>query len=198
MYFPNPNAVCSCKIDPFLFKSQNPPLKVDKSAASTTHKFWTAAGYNKTGSKTEHCSPDPRGGARFVQGSTAGYMGIYDFAGIENTLSLLTKPALPTSIGASYTIIEGESDITARVMLKGKGKRADGGVQTKMNDGTDKVTFEDIDGLEWIAAADGEVRISQPPRFASLITALYGVESENTDHTPSDPFQILHTNGPKD
>jgi hypothetical protein len=85
-------------------------------------------------------------------------MGIYDFAGIENTLSLLTKPALPTSIGASYTIIEGESDITARVMLKGKGKRADGGVQTKMNDGTDKVTFEDIDGLEWIAAADGEVR----------------------------------------
>ena len=37
------------------------------------------------------------------------------------------------------------------------------------------------------------VGISQSPRSASLITALYGVQSESTDPTPSDPFPIPDT-----
>lgn len=136
---------------------QNPPKKEDASGASTTHKFWNAEGINEDGKKTEHNSPDPRGGNRYIQGSTAGYMGIYDFTGVTTTLNGLTAPALPTSIAATYTIVEGESKISDRVDLGGKGKRADGNYQSHMRDSSaDKNTFEDIDGLEWIAAADNK------------------------------------------
>jgi hypothetical protein len=130
---------------------QEPPL-ID-GAVSSTMKFWTAAGRDAGGKKTEHNSPDPRGNARFVQGSTAGYMGIYDATGITATLTGLAAGALPGSFDATYEIIEGESDISDRIYLGGKGKRADGNDQTHMYDGSDKNTFEDIDGLEWFAAA---------------------------------------------
>lgn len=132
---------------------QEPP-NVD-GAASATHKFWTAAGRDKGGSKTEHCSPDPRGGNRYVHGSTAGYIGMYDFTGITATLGALAAGALPPSFPATYEIVEGESIISDRILLRGKGLRADGKLQTHMMDGSDKATFEDVDGLEWIAAADG-------------------------------------------
>ena len=136
---------------------QNPPKNEDASGASTTHKFWNAEGINEDGKKTEHNSPDPRGGNRYIQGSTAGYMGIYDFTGVTATLNALDAPALPTSIAATYTIVEGESKISDRIDLGGKGKRADGNDQTMMRDSSaDKNTFEDIDGLEWIAAADNK------------------------------------------
>jgi hypothetical protein len=36
------------------------------------------------------------------------------------------------------------------------------------------------------------------PNPGTLFTALYGVQSESTDPTPSDPFPIPHTRGPKD
>ena len=85
-------------------------------------------------------------------------MGIYDFTtGVTNSISGLTAPALPTSIAATYTIVEGESKISDRIDLRCKGKRADGNDQTMMMDkSADKDTFEDIDGLEWIAAADNK------------------------------------------
>jgi hypothetical protein len=123
---------------------------------STTHTFWNSAGRDTGGSKTEHNSPDPRGGKRFVQGSTAGYVGMYDFTGITAKLTALAGGALPLSFSATYEIIEGESDVSDRIVLHGKGVRADGGLQTHMNDGKNKETFEDIDGLEWIAAAGGK------------------------------------------
>lgn len=138
---------------------QNAPKTTDGLSASTTHKFWTAKGRDEGGAKTEHNSPDPRGGNRFIQGSTAGYIGIYDFsAGVSaNSFTRLTAPALPTSIAATYTIVEGESKISDRIELRCKGKRADGNDQTMMMDkSADKETFEDIDGLEWIAAADNK------------------------------------------
>ena len=136
---------------------QNPPKNEAASGASTTHKFWTGAGINEEASKTEHNSPDPRGGNRFIQGSTAGYMGIYDFTGVKDVLDALTVPNLPAKIDATYTIVEGESKVSDRIDLGGKGKRADGNDQTMMRDSSaDKHTFEDIDGLEWIAAADNK------------------------------------------
>jgi len=47
---------------------------------------------------------------------------------------------------------DGEFDELASECESSQGKRADGGDQTLMNDGKDKKTFEDIDGLEWIVA----------------------------------------------
>ena len=136
-------------------------------AASTTHKFWTAKGRDEDGKKTEHNSPDPGFDkfGTFVQGSTAGYYGIYSTPTLKTVLDGLTGSALPSSIPATYELLEGESDITARIHLGGKGKRADGGNQTMMYDGKgstpDKATFEDIDGLEWIRASDGDYFVIQ-------------------------------------
>ena len=40
--------------------------------------WWNANGYDASGSKTEHLSPDTRPGlSAFIQGSTAGYFGHY-------------------------------------------------------------------------------------------------------------------------
>ena len=134
------------------------PKKTDASGPEASYKFWTAKGRDAGGAKTEHSQPRPRGGNRFIQGSTAGYMGIYDFTtGVSNSISGLTAPALPNSIAATYTIVEGESKISDRIELRCKGKRADGNDQTMMKDkSADKDTFEDIDGLEWIAAANNK------------------------------------------
>ena len=133
-------------------------------ASVTTHKFWTAKGRDAAGAKTEHNSPYPGSGqyGTFVQGSTAGYYGIYSTPTLKTTLDGLAAGALPQSIsGATYEMIEGESKVDDRIELNGKGKRADGKYSTLMNDGTDKTTFEDIDGLEWIKASDGEYFIIQ-------------------------------------
>ena len=59
---------------------QEPPT----AGPSGDWKFWTAAGRDTRGAKTEHNSPDPRGNSRYIQGSTAGYMGIYDLTGADS------------------------------------------------------------------------------------------------------------------
>ena len=46
---------------------------------SDGYPFWNSGGRSESGSKTEHNSPDPYGGYRFIQTSTAGHYGIYDF-----------------------------------------------------------------------------------------------------------------------
>ena len=100
-----------------------------------------------------------------MQGSTAGYMGIYDLTAgnaedsrsIADVLGGLSAGQLPDYIPAGYELVEGETKISDRIDLGGKGIRADGGDQTLMNDGKAEYdTFEDIDGLEWFAAANGE------------------------------------------
>eukprot|EP00406_Dinophysis_acuminata_P007158 CAMPEP_0179231102 /NCGR_PEP_ID=MMETSP0797-20121207/11171_1 /TAXON_ID=47934 /ORGANISM="Dinophysis acuminata, Strain DAEP01" /LENGTH=764 /DNA_ID=CAMNT_0020938181 /DNA_START=98 /DNA_END=2392 /DNA_ORIENTATION=+ len=137
--------------------------------------FWNSCGRDCAGSKTEHNSPDPYGGARFMQSSTAGHFGIYDFTGVAGLLSGLSGSSFPSKIPATYTLLQGEQDITAQIALGGKGRKANGGYQTHMSDrysvssegivsDSAKVTFEDIDGLEWLAAAgtpDGYVLLQE-------------------------------------
>jgi hypothetical protein len=144
--------------------------------------FWNQGGsapgstYDTYGScKTEHNSPDPYGGARVLQSSTCGYFGIYDLTGV---LPLLTAAMadgsyFPTRIPAVYTALQGETDITAQIQLGGKGMSANGNDARRFVDsssaaaagpGGGKVTFEDIDGIEWIAAAgttDGYIVIQE-------------------------------------
>jgi len=118
--------------------------------------FWTAAGANESGSKTEHVSPDPRGGLRVLQTSTAGYFGIYDFSDLTN---LLSGGDFPQSIPATYTCLQPESDVRHMIELGGAGLYADGQNATVNPDSGQnpgKETFEDIDAVEWIAAQGGE------------------------------------------
>lgn len=129
------------------------------------NSFWTSNGRDESGAKTEHNSPDPYGGPRYIQGSTAGWMGLYDFTGVADLINTAHQSnTFPTKIPATFTLLQGEQDITAQIKLGGKGRKANGAYQTHMSDsysieadGTEtdsaKVTFEDIDGLEWIAAA---------------------------------------------
>jgi len=118
--------------------------------------FWNGNGKDASASKTEHNSPDPRGGLRVLQSSTAGYFGIYEFSALTD---LLAGGELPSSIPATYTCLQPESDIVDQVILSGKGQYADGQDARYMPDkgqNPGKSTFEDIDAVEWIAAKGGE------------------------------------------
>ena len=142
---------------------------------SDGYPFWNSGGRQTAGKKTEHNSPDPYGGYRFIQTSTAGHFGIFDYTGVLDLLSGVgagaasTLPAFPTKIPATYINIEGEVDVSDRIELGGKGMYANGGDATQNYDdyqeaGQGKVTFEDIDGFEWFAAAgtdDGYVLIQE-------------------------------------
>lgn len=133
--------------------------------------FWNQGGsspgstFETYGScKTEHNAPDPYGGPRVLQGSTCGYMGIYDLTGITDLLTT-TRAAnswFPAKIPSVYTALQGERDITAQIQLGGKGKLSNGNDARYMVDsqsaadagvGGGKKSFEDIDGLYWVAAA---------------------------------------------
>ena len=81
-----------------------------------------------SGKKTEHNSPDPYGGARFMQTSTAGYFGIYDFSGFD------LSSGFPSKIPATYTNLQGEVDVTAQIELGGKGMKANGEPQLTNSD----------------------------------------------------------------
>jgi hypothetical protein len=124
--------------------------------------FWNSCGRDCPGLKTEHNSPDPYGKPRFMQGSTAGHFGIYS---IDEGITSMLNSGLPTKIPATYTLLQGEQDITAQIELGGKGLKANGQPQTTMSDVysvaadgtiTDSAipTFEDIDGLYWIPSSD--------------------------------------------
>ena len=101
----------------------------DPQGAPAGWCFWNANGRDAPGAKTEHVSPDPRGGHRVLQGSTAGYFGIYDFSDLP---SLLSAGTLPNSIPATYTVHQPESDVVDLIELGGAGIRADGSNQTMM------------------------------------------------------------------
>jgi len=124
--------------------------------------WWNQNGKDTSGSKTEHVSPDPNGGLRVLQSSTAGYMGIYDFSDLETKLA---SGSFPDSIDATYTCLQPEKDVTGLIELGGAGKLAspasDNGIDAKkMCDNSDGVTckdtFEDIDAIDWFAASGGE------------------------------------------
>ncbi|OUS46762.1 hypothetical protein BE221DRAFT_58689, partial [Ostreococcus tauri] len=128
------------------------------SGVTGVYKFWNAGGNDASGAKTEHNSPSPVGEQKFVQGSTAGYFGIYEVQSMVAQLNGAAAGGFPTHFDGTYEMIEGETDIDTRVNLCAagtgcmQGQTANGRTQKYMNDGTEKRTFEDIDGLEWIAA----------------------------------------------
>lgn len=126
--------------------------------------FWNANGNDAPGKKTEHVTPDPRAKAAFLQSSTAGYLGIYSLEDITATITTALaagEGSFPTSVAAKYTLLQGEVDITAQVNLGGKGQQGGGRDATRNYDygqspAEGKATFEDIDGIEWVAAAGGK------------------------------------------
>ena len=63
-----------------------------------------------------------------MQGSTAGYFGIYDFEGID------LSAGFPATIPATYTNLQGELDITSQIELGGKGMKANGDPQLTNSD----------------------------------------------------------------
>ena len=70
------------------------------------------------GKKTEHNSPDPYGGFRYIQTSTAGHFGVIDYTGVTALLDAVAgTTSFPTKIPADYINIEGEVDISARIEL---------------------------------------------------------------------------------
>lgn len=138
--------------------------------AASELQFWTASGPNAQGSKIEHLSPDPTGKHRYIQTSTAGYFGIYDYTGVKSLLDAISATScagdacFPDTIPSTYTNLQGEVDVTSQIMLGGKGQYKDGFDALRNYDssgyadgaGTGKVTFEDIDGFEWLASSDSE------------------------------------------
>ena len=134
----------------------------------TNMMWWNANGYDESGAKTEHLSPDTRPGmSAFVQGSTAGYFGHYYINGITEALNAAGD--FPTELDSSYYVYQGENDVTGQIVLNGDGlynlvEECEFNNDAKKNCDNDysvKSTFEDIDGLEIISASDGLYAVIQ-------------------------------------
>ena len=139
-----------------MWEFQEPPVM--PSSITGDWKFWTPAGRNAPGDKTEHNTPSPTGEQKFAHGSNAGYFGVYEAVDLTTKLADLAAGALPDVISATYDMIEGTTDVDTRIKLCPagtgctQGDRADGKKAVTMNDGTERNTLRKIDGLEWIAA----------------------------------------------
>ncbi|EJK67681.1 hypothetical protein THAOC_11255 [Thalassiosira oceanica] len=135
--------------------------------------WWNSGSLTEPGSKTEHNSPDTREGmTAFIQGSTAGYFGHYYVNGVTEALKRAKKSRddFPASLDSDYYVYQGENDITGQIDLGGAGLYAQDSGKCpspvdgeQINDATYncdrdfsvKSTFEDIDGLEVVAASEG-------------------------------------------
>merc|ERR1719242_1361795 len=134
----------------------------------TTMKWWNANGYDSSGAKTEHTSPDTRPGqTAFIQGSTAGYFGHYYIHDIKAALD--AADTLPSEIESTYYVYQGENDITKQIELGGAGLYniveecyyLQNATQNCDRDYSVKPTFEDIDGFEIVAAKEGLFAVIQ-------------------------------------
>ena len=134
----------------------------------TDMMWWNAKGYDGSGSKTEHLSPDTRPGqTAFIQSSTAGYFGHYYIHGIAEALN--AEGEFPSELDSSYYVYQGENDISGQIDLNGDGlvsivPECHNITDASMNCDNDysvKNTFEDIDGLEVISAAEGLYAVIQ-------------------------------------
>jgi len=135
----------------------------------TDFKWWNGNGYDGSGAKTEHLSPDTRPGlTAFVLSSTAGYFGHYYLNAVAETLAAANGD-LPKEIDATYFVYQGENDVSGQINLGGAGltnivDECPGVVDSSFNCddvNSTKSTFEDIDGFEVIAAPDGLYAILQ-------------------------------------
>ena len=127
-----------------------------------TWKWWNSNGYSKGGEKTEHLSPDTRPGkTAFIQGSTAGYFGHYYLHDVEDVLN--AADGLPAEFDATYYVYQGENPVNDQIVRNGEGKYNVVDLCFDLNNAQRNCesdynvisTFEDIDGLEIIAAKEG-------------------------------------------
>jgi len=141
----------------------------------TQMMWWNARSYDAPGAKTEHISPDTRPGmSGFIQGSTAGYFGHYYIHDLTDALNAVDT--FPKELKSSYYVYQGENDIRAQIELNGDGLfrkveqclNINDATQNCDNDNSIKNTFEDVDGLEIIAAADGLYAVIQEDSGAEL------------------------------
>ncbi|CAJ1928809.1 unnamed protein product [Cylindrotheca closterium] len=131
-------------------------------------KWWNSAGYNGGGAKTEHLSPDTRpGNTAFVQGSTAGYFGHYYLRNVADVLD--AADGLPSEFDSIYYVYQGENPVNDQIARGGEGKYNVVDVCFDLNnaqrncdaDYSVQSTFEDVDGLEIIAAKEGLYAVIQ-------------------------------------
>ena len=135
----------------------------------TMMQWWNSGGLSKSGSKTEHNTPDTRPGITgFIQGSTAGYFGHYYIHDIAEALA--GPEDFPAELDSTYYVYQGENPLEGQIALGGEGLLNDdvpkcfnlGDAQKNCDsDYSIKTTFEDIDGLEVIAAEEGLFAIIQ-------------------------------------
>lgn len=136
---------------------QDKPPHTGNGSGRKKFEWWTAAGPDSDGCKTEHNTPDPREGySAFIQSSTCGYFGHYY---IEHAVEELNfaNGGLPDTFEGSYYVYQGELDIRDQIELGGKGQYVNG-TDARMNydkPETPHETFEDIDGFEVVEASDG-------------------------------------------
>lgn len=165
--------------------------------APTGAEFWTGLGPDTRAFKTEHCTPSPTGEHAFYQGSTAGYVGHYAFPTLGDELDKLSGATFPTSIGATYTMLVGEQDVTDQISLGGKGQRADG-TDGRLHPVTQNglKSFEDPDGLEALASPTGDYIIMQEDSHNDYGDRMF-ISKVRTDKTPMDWKLIAMSGGKK-
>lgn len=122
--------------------------------------WWNAGGLSSGGCKCEHGTPDLRANVTgFIQGSTCGHFGhLY----VDNVKDLLNEAMVtnkwPTAFPGRYYVYQGERSVVNQIILGGEGKLP-GGRNATYNwnsvgygggNGTGKVSFSDIDGMEMV------------------------------------------------
>lgn len=137
----------------------------------TSWGWWNGNGYDNSGAKTEHHSPDTRPDITgFIQGSTAGYFGHYYIHDVADALeAALESEGFPAELDSTYFVYQGENDITGQIDLNGDGlyniveqcNSLEDATSNCDNDFSVKSTFEDIDGLEVVAAEEGLFAVIQ-------------------------------------
>jgi hypothetical protein len=135
------------------------PPHTGSGSGRKNFQYWSAAGPDKSGCKTEHNSPDPRADkTAFIQSSTCGYFGHYYAYDVPEILEA-ADGGLPDVFPGEYFVYVGELDITDQIELGGKGQYIDGTDATMNYDKSPagKVTFEDIDGFEVVEGTDGQL-----------------------------------------
>lgn len=170
----------------------------------TDFKWWNANGYDESGSKTEHLSPDLRPGvSAFVQGSTAGYFGHYYLNDLGEKLA--TADGFPAEIDSSYFVYQGQQDISGQIELGGAGLTnevpecpgASDATVNCDNDDSVKNTFEDIDGLEVIAASEGLYAIIQEDSGNELGERMFIVKLEHESDDQELTYNFIAQSGGK-
>jgi len=139
---------------------QDKPPHTGAGSGRTKFEYWTAAGPDNGGCKTEHNTPDPRvGKTAFIQSSTCGYFGHYYVYDVPEILAA-ADGGFPDVFPGEYFVYQGELDVVDQIELGGKGQYINGTDATMNYDrgwASPKRTFEDIDGFEVLEGTNGQL-----------------------------------------